>query len=127
MFVLLPERVMGFFGAQFVKGSVVLSILAVGQFVNVATGSVAYLLMMSKHENVLRNSSIIGAILNFSLNIIPIPRYGFIGAAISVAISISIVNLIMSIMVSKHLAIRVWYSGLVSVRHSQIMLFGGSK
>ena len=75
------------------------SILAIGQFVNVATGSVEYLLMMSGYEELFRNNSTCVAIVNIILCLILIPLFGIIGAAISTAISFAAANLIAMMLV----------------------------
>jgi O-antigen/teichoic acid export membrane protein len=46
LFLVAPGWVMGLFGPQFTDGAAALSILAVGQFINVATGSVGWLLIV---------------------------------------------------------------------------------
>ncbi|MEY8213179.1 MAG: MATE family efflux transporter, partial [Colwellia sp.] len=48
--IFLPEVIMGLFGAEFKVAGNLLAIMAIGQFINVATGSVGYLLNMSGHE-----------------------------------------------------------------------------
>lgn len=94
LFVLAPRWVMGIFGSQFVEGATALTILALGQFVNVATGSVGYLLMMSGHERLMRNNITGVAVLNVVISLLLIPWLGVIGAAIATAISVSIMNLV---------------------------------
>ena len=51
-FILLvyPEWVMSLYGYEFISGAPILIVLAIGQFVNVASGSVAYLLIMTGNE-----------------------------------------------------------------------------
>jgi O-antigen/teichoic acid export membrane protein len=94
VFIIFPHWIMGIFGSDFTKGGLCLIILACGQFVNVSTGSVGYILMMSGHEHLLRNAITISGILNFILNLCLVPRFGITGGAIATATSISILNLI---------------------------------
>lgn len=94
LFVIAPSWVLRLFGPSFVSGAGALSILAIGQFVNVATGSVGYLLMMSGHEKLMRNNILFSAGLNILLNSILIPKYGISGAAIATAVSLAMMNLI---------------------------------
>ena len=94
VFLMFPDWIMGIFGSDFKQGGVCLSILACGQFVNVSTGSVGYILMMSGHEHLLRNAITISGILNLILNLCLVPQFGIIGGAIATATSISILNLI---------------------------------
>jgi len=107
LFLLSPEWVMGFFGSQFVAGGTALAILAVGQFVNVAMGSVGYLLIMSGHERLMRNAVTLTAILNIILNLFFIPRFGIVGAAVATALSVVTLNLIASFMVYKAINIKI--------------------
>ena len=92
--LIAPEWIMAFFGDDFERGGILLSILAIGQFVNVSTGSVAKLLMMSGNERLMRNNAIIIAILSIILNVLLVPWMGAVGAAIATAICLSIMNLI---------------------------------
>jgi O-antigen/teichoic acid export membrane protein len=105
LFVLFPGWVMRLFGPQFVEGAAVLIILALGQFVNVATGSVGYLLMMSGHERLMRNNIVCIAILNVVMCLLLIPWAGAIGAAIATAISLSAMNLVSVVLVYSRLSI----------------------
>lgn len=94
LFLIAPTWVLGLFGPGFSTGATALAILAIGQFVNVATGSVGYLLMMSGYEKLMRNNIIVSAALNILLNTILIPKYGISGAAIATAFSLAMMNLI---------------------------------
>ncbi|SFR14189.1 flippase [Desulfoscipio geothermicus] len=94
LFILSPKFILGIFGPGFISGSNVLIILALGQFVNVATGSVGYLLMMTGYEKLMRNNIIGSAILNIILNTLLVPKYGITGAAIATAVSLAIMNLV---------------------------------
>ena len=105
IFLLVPELILSIFGADFTQGAYILMILAVGQFINVATGSVGYLLMMSGNEKLMRNNLVFCAILGISLNFILIPAYGVIGAAVGAAIVLSVQNLIAMAMVWRKLHI----------------------
>jgi O-antigen/teichoic acid export membrane protein len=105
LFLLVPELILSVFGAEFKQGAYILMILAVGQFINVATGSVGYLLMMSGNEQLMRNNLVFCAILGILLNVILIPAYGVIGAAVGAAIVLSVQNLIAMAMVWRKLHI----------------------
>lgn len=94
LFVVAPEWVLGFFGPGFKGGAIVLTILAIGEFINVATGSVGYLLIMSGYEKLVRNNVVVAAILIAALNVILTPQYGIIGAASATAIGLAAMNLI---------------------------------
>lgn len=107
LFLVFPEFVMGIFGEEFERGAIALSILAIGQFVNTATGAVGYLLIMTGNELLMRNNFIIAASVNILLNVILIPAFGLLGAAIAVAVSVSLQNLVASYMVYRALNLKV--------------------
>jgi O-antigen/teichoic acid export membrane protein len=108
LFVLFPSWIMGFFGPEFRAGAGVLALLSVGQFVNVATGSVVYLLVMSGNERAVRNNVAMNLVISLLLCIILIPRFGLMGAGLSGALSVSLLNLTMAALVYRYLAINMW-------------------
>jgi O-antigen/teichoic acid export membrane protein len=105
LFILFPGWVMTLFGPQFVGGATVLTILALGQFVNVTTGSVGCLLMMSGHERLMRNNIAGISILHVAMCLLLIPWAGAIGAAIATAISLSTMNLVSVVLIYCRLSI----------------------
>ncbi|MFV9644342.1 MAG: flippase [Desulfobacterales bacterium] len=94
LFLFASGWIMAIFGKQFAAGGLVLSILAVGQFVNVITGSVGFVLMMCGYEGLLRNNLAFCAFINLALNYLLIPSLGAIGAAIATATTLILQNLI---------------------------------
>ena len=82
------DAIMGIFGSDFVAASTALNVLAAGQFVNVATGSVIGLLTMTGHERYALGASVVGAALMAALCFFLVPEYGVIGAAYAQAISL---------------------------------------
>lgn len=111
VFIAAPGWIMGFFGQKFTSGGTALSILAIGQFVNVAAGSVGYLLIMSGKENVHRNNMAFNLAVSIILNFILIPKYGIIGASIATSASVILINITASVLVYKHLSIKIWERG----------------
>ncbi|GMT42520.1 MAG: hypothetical protein IEMM0002_0931 [bacterium] len=106
LFFFTPDWVMSLFGSRFSEeGSAVLAILAVGQLINVMTGPVGYLLAMSGNERPLRNNVAAALALNVILNAILIPLAGVVGVALSMAISLAVLNLGLMYMVKSRLGI----------------------
>ncbi len=105
VFLLVPNHVMAIFGPGFKDSGYILSIISVGQFVNVATGSVAYLLVMTGREVLMRNNAVFMAVFAVILNLILVPLLGVLGAAIASAISMAMINLISLYLVWKSLKI----------------------
>jgi len=99
------EWIMSFFGEEFKEASLAFMILAIGQFINAATGSVGYLLMMTGHEKRMRNNLFISLLISALLNLMLIPEIGLVGAAISTTIAQSLHNLIAMSIVKKELNI----------------------
>lgn len=101
--LLLPDFLMGLFGEQFKQGAVILQILVLGQAINVITGSVGYLLMMSGNERDMRLVTIIsGCGVLISVPIFT-QFFGAIGAASATAFFISLQNLLAVYFVKKRL------------------------
>jgi len=104
-FVIVPDWILQLFGNEFAQGVLILVILAVGEFVNVATGPVGYLLTMSGHDRQLWASTILSATVNVGLCLALIPVHGAIGAAIAAATSVVVNNITNVYLVWRHLGI----------------------
>lgn len=98
-----PRYIMTLFGPGFADGAPMLFVFALGQYVNVLTGSVTLLLMMSGHERDMRNLQIFIGIFCIILNLILVRTNGAFGAALATAISIAVQNLICAGIVKKRL------------------------
>jgi len=103
--MVFPERVMQVFGADFASGAPVLVILALGQFVNVVTGSVGFVLIMCGYERIYRNAFVACAVVSIALNGMLIPRYGIVGAAWATAGTLALQNLVAAAMVWRKLGV----------------------
>jgi O-antigen/teichoic acid export membrane protein len=89
-----PAQLLSIFGSEFVGGSDVLRILAVGQFVNVTTASVGYLLAMTGNERLLRDSVLTAAAVCTLSAVALVPTLGVVGAAVAAATGVSAQNLL---------------------------------
>ncbi|NET59021.1 MAG: oligosaccharide flippase family protein [Symploca sp. SIO2E6] len=87
------QDILGIFGAEFVIGSLPLVMLGIGQLVRAGTDTATNTLIMSGHQYTKLLGDIGSVIVNISLNILLIPRWGLMGAAIATGISISGVHL----------------------------------
>jgi O-antigen/teichoic acid export membrane protein len=103
--LILPGPVMRIFGADFESGAAVLSILAAGQFVNVVTGSVGFVLIMCGYERMYRNAFVVCAASSIALNGLLIPRFGILGAAIATAGTLALQNLVAAMLVWRKLGV----------------------
>jgi O-antigen/teichoic acid export membrane protein len=91
--VLIPERVMSLFGEGYEQAALLLTIMAVGQFINVATGSVGYLLNMSGHEKDYRRVTLFVGPLTIVAAFIFTSQCGGIGAAFATALGVASQNI----------------------------------
>lgn len=105
LFVFAPSLVLSIYGDEFMLGASALAILSIGQLVNIASGSVVFLLLMTDHQKIVGRIITIAGIGNIVLNALLIPRYGFLGACIATAISMSAANLILVWAVWRNLGI----------------------
>jgi O-antigen/teichoic acid export membrane protein len=110
LFILAPGWVMSIFGSQFADKGPVLALLAVGQFINVAAGSVGFLLMMSGNEQAARRDVMLGSGMNLILNMLLIPPFGLMGAAVATSMSWIVLNLLLSVSVYRILGINILWS-----------------
>ena len=101
--LVFPEFILSFFGAEYKQASLILQILVIGQFINVVTGSVGFLLNMTGHEKDMRNVVLFSGPLALILGFLLTPIYGATGAAIATAIALASQNLIAVYMVKKRL------------------------
>jgi O-antigen/teichoic acid export membrane protein len=97
--IVVPGWVLSLFGPGFAAGGAALAIFAVGHFIRVALSPSGYLLMMTGHEKLLRNTVVACGGLNVALSIILIPRYGMIGAASSTAFTFALMGVIATVLV----------------------------
>lgn len=83
------------FGAEFVAADGALAILALGQVVNAATGSVGTVLVMSGNQRRAAVGITLGAIVNVTLGIVFIPMLGVAGAALAAACGLVVANILL--------------------------------
>lgn len=95
------------FGEEFEAGWLCLVILAAGQLTRAGAGGLAvHVLAMSGHQNLKLVGDLISAIMNIALNILLIPRWGILGAAVATGLSLLSINLIRLIQVNQVLGAR---------------------
>ncbi|MDW1983265.1 oligosaccharide flippase family protein [Vibrio sp. 811] len=100
---LFPEFVMQFFGEEFLAAAPLLVVLSLGQLVNVATGSVGFLLLMSGHERTMKYITISSGTVSICLLVTLCQMFGVIGAAWAMAIGMAIQNLAALYFVKRYL------------------------
>ena len=105
IFMVVPTWILGLFGPEFTTGAMVLTILTIGQFINVATGSAGNLLIMTGNEKLMRNTTVFSTLLNIVLNTVLILKFGIIGAALAHAITLATMKIIQVFLVYRKLSI----------------------
>ena len=104
-FCLFSREILGFYGEAFQSAALCLVLLTVGQFINIATGSANSILLFSGKSKVVMINELFKSILQIVLNILLIPMYGITGAAISMLVALTAINVLRLIEVYKMLGI----------------------
>ncbi|WP_227356816.1 flippase [Haladaptatus salinisoli] len=94
LFVAFPEDVLAaIFGSEYAVGGTVLIVLSVGFFVRVIAGLNNETLMALGHTRHIMYANITAFIGNIALNVVLIPTYGILGAAVASALSFIYINI----------------------------------
>ena len=109
LILLFGHQILEFFGSSYEKGYTSLIILSVGQFLFVITGFVDIILNMTGHQKIFGRITVFTAVLNVTLNLILIPKYGINGAAMATGFSIVLNNAIGLIYIKKKLNVITLY------------------
>jgi O-antigen/teichoic acid export membrane protein len=90
---IFAEPILLLFGPEFVAAKPSLIVLMMGQLVNVGSGSVGYLLMMTGYQ--VQSAVVMGvsALVNIFLNLLGIHYLGVLGAALATAFSMALWNI----------------------------------
>jgi O-antigen/teichoic acid export membrane protein len=94
MTVIWAREIMSIFGPEFTTGAFVLQLISLGQIVNVATGPCGWMLNMTNHQYLNIWNNFLALLVAGALSLALIPRYGAIGAAISIGASIALINIL---------------------------------
>jgi len=93
-FLFFSREILSLFGNDFEIGRWVLIILTVAFFIEITFGLARQLLQMCGKQNIEFFNSLICIFVNLILNLILIPRFGIIGAALATSISLLVISLI---------------------------------
>ncbi len=105
IFILFGRTILSLFGTEFVAGRMALTILSIGQFINVATGSVAVILVMTAHERDVVIGLGLSTVVNVLLNALLIPVWAIEGAAMATSAALILWNVLLMILVYRRLGI----------------------
>lgn len=90
--MLFPKQLLGMFGSSFTEGSSALMILALAELAIVITGMSGPIIDMTGHNKLKMVNSVTQVIISLGMNILLIPRWGLLGAALAALISIAFIN-----------------------------------
>jgi O-antigen/teichoic acid export membrane protein len=93
LMIIFSRRLLNLYGEAFIVGVTPLIILCLGEIFNSGVGLSGYIVTMSGRSIIGLYYGMATALLLTVSNIIAIPRYGILGAAFAVAISVACVNL----------------------------------
>jgi len=108
--IVFQKWILGFFGEEFLTGTIFLFILCAGQGVCAFSGSVGVILQMTGNQKIYQNIVLVSLSINIVLNLILVPIYGAIGAAIATAISVSFWNFYGAYYLKRKLDIQSYFS-----------------
>ena len=89
---ILAPYILSFVGAEYSSALMVVYILLFGYALNSLWGPIPFLMIMTKYEYQAMWITFVAAVLNITLNLILIPIYGIIGAAVATVVSINARN-----------------------------------
>ena len=94
---------LSYFGPGFEAGALSLQLITLGALFNAMTGNVDQILNMTNHQKLVRNIMFVGFLVNIVGNLFLIPRFGYLGAAISSLVVNVIVNSVFVLVIKKKL------------------------
>jgi O-antigen/teichoic acid export membrane protein len=106
-FAIFPDVFLDLFGPGFRTGSTALTIVALGQLVNAATGPAGYVLIMTGHELVTVRAVGVAVLINLVLAILLVPPLGVTGTAIAFVASLVLWNISLVLIARRRLGVNV--------------------
>lgn len=103
--LLFGRRALTLYGEGFASGRLTLSILVVGELINLSCGLVGVLLVMTGHERRVAKLALVAVLANIALCMALIPLLGAVGAAIARASTTAGLNLVLLVVVWRRLRI----------------------
>lgn len=95
----LKNQLLGLFGADFVAASYVILPLSLGLLLRALVGPAERILMMTEQHYICAVLYLVAVITDIILNLLLIPHFGILGAAIATAISFALMSLMLHIVV----------------------------
>ncbi len=112
---LFSKPIMSLFGNDFIQGSFLLSLIVIGQLINVSTGSVGLMLQMTGLEKPMRDISIVTSLISFLLYFVLISKWGLVGLGVVYIFNILLQNIACTYVLNKHLNIHLFHSEYIKL------------
>ncbi|MGG3915940.1 flippase [Rossellomorea vietnamensis] len=106
--IIFSGLILSIFGEEFVSGQNALILRGIGQFFDIAVGSVWVMLSMTGNPKFQMYANILAFVVNIILNFILIPTYGMNGAALATTISFTLISVIGYVKVSRQFNTKVF-------------------
>lgn len=120
-----PDTIIGLtFGAEYTPGAIALSILAFGFTVHTIAGFNSSALTAIGNTRLIMYDNLLAAALNLTLNILLIPQYSFVGAAVATAISYIFLNTLYSYHLYGQTGIHPFSRSLLRIAIPSVLLGG---
>ena len=112
--VLFPEMVIKLtFGAEYVSGALPLSVLALGFFTHAIVGPNSEALTSVGRTRLIMYDNVVVAVANVALNLLLVPRYGILGAAVATSLSYGLLNALYTYQLFRETGVQPFTSGMV--------------
>lgn len=92
--LLFPEPLLALFGEEFVEGRTGLVLLSLSPLINAATGVSGAIVGMTGHTRLLAVNGFLYLASTIALDLLLIPRYGVVGAAIAATATVLVLNVL---------------------------------
>jgi len=99
--IILSKPLLSLYGPEYLDGRIVLVFIAIGQLVNASVGSVWFTITLTGHSDWNMYGKLASFVLNITMNIILIPKFGIGGAAFATMSSTSFSNILGFFLVKK--------------------------
>ncbi len=108
LLILFGKPILSLWGNEFVTGYLVLLIVGFGQFINISTGAVGAVLLMTGYEKIQRKISLFFLFIFLLSCIILTNQFGIVGAALATCITKGGINIVKLIYIRNILKINVY-------------------
>ncbi len=102
LIMIFPNFILSFFGEGFSNGKFALYVLSIGVLFSISAGTVAIFLNMTNKQLIFQRIVVFATLINIVLNLVLIPRYSILGAAIANSFSLFLWNFISIYYIWRH-------------------------